>query len=84
MQTTRLSSKGQVIIPQSIREHHHWHSGVEFSVIDTEEGILLTPLKPFTQTSTQQLLGCVTYKGPKKSLRDMKDGIAKKAKKQHI
>jgi AbrB family looped-hinge helix DNA binding protein len=82
METTRLSSKGQVIIPQVIREAHQWHPGVEFSVIDTDQGILLTPISRFKSTSIEHVIGCTGYKGKKKSLEDMEKGIMKGAKKQ--
>lgn len=82
MQTTRLSSKGQVIIPQSIRESHKWHSGVEFAVLETDQGILLSPIKHFKTTSIQNVLGCAGYKGRKKSLKDMQTGITKRTKKR--
>ncbi|PZN73131.1 MAG: hypothetical protein DM484_23225 [Candidatus Methylumidiphilus alinenensis] len=29
METTRLSSKGQVILPKSVRDAHHWSPGSE-------------------------------------------------------
>lgn len=81
METTRLSSKGQIIIPQSIREAHKWKPGLEFNVIDTEQGLLLTPRLPFKPTSINEVVGCVNYKGKKKSLKEMEEGIAKGAKK---
>jgi len=81
MEITRLSSKGQVIIPQNIREAHKWQPGLEFNVIDTEQGLLLTPRMPFKPTSTNEVLGCANYKGNKKSLKAMQEGIAKGAKK---
>jgi len=80
METTHLSSKGQVIIPQSIRKAHKWQPGLEFNVIDTEQGILLMPRLPFKSTSIKEVLGCVNYTGAKKSLKDMEKGIAKGAK----
>lgn len=80
METTRLSSKGQVIIPYAIRLAHQWTSGIEFVVTDTKEGILLTPLKHCKTASVKEVLGCVGYKGSKKSLRNMREGIAKGAK----
>lgn len=80
MQTTRLSSKGQVIIPQAIREAHKWHPGVEFAVIETDRGILLAPIKHFKTASIQSVLGCTGYKGRKKTLKEMEAGIAKGAK----
>lgn len=81
METTRLSSKGQVIIPQVIREAHQWHSGVEFIVIDTDEGILLTPVSPFQSVSIEKVIGCTGYKGKQKSLKEMEKGIIKGARK---
>ena len=82
METTRLSSKGQIIIPQTIRDAHRWQPGLEFYVIDTEQGLLLTPHMPFKPTSIEDVFGCVNYKGAKKSLKDMELGIEKGAKKQ--
>ena len=42
METTRLSSKGQVILPKSIRASHKWEPGVEFAVEDTPDGVRVT------------------------------------------
>lgn len=57
MDITRLSSKGQIIIPQAIRTAHKWLPGLEFCVIETEEGILLTPVNPFKPTSIDSFVG---------------------------
>lgn len=81
METTHLSSKGQIIIPQTVRQAHNWQPGLEFEVKDMDGSILLTPLKPFKSVSVKEVLGCVKYKGPKKSLKEMERGIAKGAKK---
>lgn len=81
LETTRLSSKGQIIIPQRIREAHQWLAGLEFNVVDTEQGLLLTPRLPFKATSIKNVRGCVHYKGKKKSLKEMDEGIAKGARK---
>lgn len=80
METTRLSSKGQVIIPQSIRLAHKWPPGIEFEVIDTDQGILLSPINSFKTSSIENVIGCTGYKGGKKTLKEMEKGIAKGAK----
>jgi hypothetical protein len=36
---------------------------------------------PFKPTSIKDVIGCVNYKGRKKSLKEMEEGIAKGAKK---
>ena len=84
MTTTHLSSKGQVIIPKSIRISHGWKPGIELVVIDTEEGILLKPMKPFARTQLKDVLGCAGYKGAKKTLKDMEKAIIKGAKKSKL
>ena len=68
MKTTKLSSKGQVIIPKSVREAHRWTPGTEFMVEDTPEGVLLKPKRLFPQTRLEDGLGCAGYQGPTLSL----------------
>ena len=51
METTKLSSKGQVIIPKApLRNAHCWEPGVELMVIDMGNGILLRPRTSFPAT----------------------------------
>jgi AbrB family looped-hinge helix DNA binding protein len=64
MKTTRLSSKGQVMLPKSLRESHHWVPGTEFVVEDTPDGVLLRPAKSFRPTRLEDVIGCAGYKGP--------------------
>ena len=80
MQTTRLSSKGQIIIPLAIRNTHHWKAGLEFAVQEMNDALLLTPIKPFPETKIKEVMGCVKYKGPVKTLKDMEKGIARGAR----
>ncbi len=75
MAKTRLSSKGQVIIPKSSRDIHHWEIGQELVVIDTDEGVLLKPARPFPAATLDELAGCLSYSGPAKSLEEMEQAI---------
>lgn len=83
METTKLSSKGQIILPKSIRVAHNWDTGVEFAVEDTPDGVLLRPLKPFLPTQLKDVYGCVAYSGKAKSLEDMEAGIKAALKDRH-
>ena len=38
METTRLSNKGQIVVPKRIREAHGWEAGSEFAVSETPDG----------------------------------------------
>jgi AbrB family looped-hinge helix DNA binding protein len=79
METTRLSEKGQIVIPKRIRADHNWEPGLEFSVEDLGDSIALKPIKSFRRTKLRDVLGCVHYKGPGKSIEEMDDAIAKGA-----
>ena len=75
MANTRLSSKGQVIIPRSYLDAHHWKAGQELVVIDTEEGVLLKPARPFPPVTLDELVGCLRYSGSANSLEKMEQAI---------
>jgi len=81
MEHTRLSSKGQIVLPKSIRERHHWLPGIEFAVEDFKNGILLKPIKPFKSSNLKQVIGCTGYQGPAKTLKEMEQAIRREAKK---
>ncbi len=80
METTKLSSKGQIILPKSVRESHHWSAGMEFVIEDTPDGVMLRPAKSFSPTRLQDVIGCMGYTGPARSLEDMEAAIAEGAK----
>jgi AbrB family looped-hinge helix DNA binding protein len=76
MEITYLSSEGQVVIPQALRDIHQWAAGQELIVIDVGDGILLKPKKPFQETTLNQVAGCLNYQGNPKSLDELESAIA--------
>lgn len=83
METTRLSSKGQVVLPKSVRDARRWLPGTEFEVTEVPEGVLLRPAKPFKPTTVEEVFGCLKYYGRPKTLRQMERAIAKGVKARH-
>lgn len=79
METTRLSEKGQIMIPKRARETHDWEAGIEFLVEELEDRVKLKPVKPFKETTIKDVLGCTHHDGPVKTLKDMEVAIAKGA-----
>lgn len=79
MQTTKLSSKGQVIIPKILRSRYNWSPGQELSVIDTGDGILLKPSHAFKKTDLEEVAGILKYTGKPVSLQEMAAAIEKGA-----
>lgn len=62
MSTTTVSSKGQVVIPRHLREKHRLASGMRLQVSETDEGLVLSPVKPARRSAThagwRSLRGC--------------------------
>ena len=77
MQTTKLSSKGQVIIPKPFRRSLHWEAGQELVVVSVGSGLLLRPKSPFQETTVNDAAGCLRYKGEAKTLDEMDQAIAR-------
>lgn len=75
MKLTRMSSKGQVVIPRDIRNTRAWEPGLEFEVEDRAEGVLLRPRAQFPRTSVADVIGCAGYVGPRRSLAEMKRAV---------
>ena len=76
MLTTKLSSKGQVIIPKEVRVAHQWSPGTELVVEDLGDAVVLRPRTPFLHTKLKAGLGCTDYKGARHSVEEMHQGIA--------
>jgi AbrB family looped-hinge helix DNA binding protein len=75
VETTRLSSKGQVILPKSVREAHCWPPGTEFLVESTEEGVLLRPRKRLRSSCLDEVAGCLRTPRPAATIAEMEAAI---------
>lgn len=75
MDKTKLSSKGQIIIPKWLRDAYRWEPGLEFVVIDTGEGVLLKPNKPFALTTVEEVAGSLPYNGKPRTIEEMEEDL---------
>lgn len=85
METIRLSTKGQLVIPKAVREAHGWSEGQELEVIDTPAGVLLRTPSPFHATTLEDVAGCLKplCPGPAVSIEDMNAAVDR-AMKDHF
>jgi AbrB family looped-hinge helix DNA binding protein len=83
MDTTRLSSKGQIVLPKSVRERHGWKEGTELVVESAADGVVLRARKPFAPTRVEDVFGALQYRGRAKRVEDMEAGIARAVRKRH-
>jgi AbrB family looped-hinge helix DNA binding protein len=77
---TRLSSKGQLVLPKVLRERYGLKEGTEVELEEVEGGVLLHFVPATGVASLDDLLGCVGYHGPRRSLVAMQRAIARGAR----
>jgi len=83
MEITRLSTKGQIILPKSIRTKYAWEPGVKFEVEEAAGGVLLRPLKRFPRKTLDKVVGSLKYTGKAKTIEEMDAAIGEEVKKRH-
>jgi AbrB family looped-hinge helix DNA binding protein len=75
-----MSSKGQVVLPKTLRDKRGWKEGTEVEIEEVPEGILLRLVPTVREASLDDLLGCAGYRGPRRSLEDMEAAIREGAR----
>ena len=80
---TKVSTKGQVILPKQIRERRQWDAGTELVVEDTPEGVLLKPAMLVLRTDPDKVFGMLPFSGKPKTVEEMNAGVLAEAKRRH-
>jgi AbrB family looped-hinge helix DNA binding protein len=77
---TRLSSKGQLVLPKDVRAKQGWTEGTEIEVEEAPGGVLLRLVDGTRGSSLDDLLGCTGYRGPRVSVEQMDAAIDRAAR----
>lgn len=64
MRRTRITKKGQVLIPKEVRDRQMWRPGAELDVVETEGGVLLKVRNPFPRSTLEEIGRIFNYQGP--------------------
>ncbi|HXN47352.1 MAG TPA: AbrB/MazE/SpoVT family DNA-binding domain-containing protein [Bryobacteraceae bacterium] len=83
METTRLSTKGQIVLPKGIRVARAWGPGTKFTVEETAEGLLLRPAALFPEARLQDVAGSLRPQGKAKTPAEMRASIVREVKRRH-
>lgn len=81
--TTRLSSKGQIVVPSAIRKLQSWKTGTQLVIEQTEDGILFKTLRPFPPTTIDEVFGALKHKGKRKTVAEMNQAYKKEVQERH-
>lgn len=79
---TVVSTKGQVILPKTIRDRMRWSAGTKLTVEETADGVLLKARPIFPETTLDEVFGSMRYDGPALSLEDMDAAVMREAKRR--
>lgn len=77
MSTTKLTSKGQVVIPEAIRDRLGLRAGCRFTVIGGDGVVVLRMIEPPSRNELTQLLAKARAEAKKAGIRpaDIRDAI---------
>lgn len=82
-QKTKISTKGQVILPKAIRDRLKWTPGTELIVEATDAGVFLKEEPSIPKTNPDEVFGMLKYKGKPKTLKEMDDAVLAEARRRH-
>jgi AbrB family looped-hinge helix DNA binding protein len=82
MATTRLSTKGHLILPKEVRDRHGWETGTLLDVVEHGDGVLIRPVEALPETRLEDLLGCTGYRGQARTLEEMDETIERAARRR--
>ena len=77
--TTRMSSKGQVVIPEEIRKRLKLKAGTQFVIMGENDVVILKTIKPPSMAEFDSLIAKARRQGKKSGLKqsDITAAIAK-------
>ena len=79
---TKISTRGQIVLPKAIRDKRRWKAGTRLIVEDRPDGVLLKPVekKKFT---VADLRGMLKHKGPPHTIEEMNAAIEEEVRRRH-
>lgn len=80
--TSRLSTKGQLILPKEVRDRHGWRPGTAFEIEDRGDSVVLRPVSEPPECRLSEIVGSIPYAGPRRSLGEMDRAVAEEARRR--
>lgn len=86
---TRLSAKGQVVIPKGVRERLGWADGAELRIVEHAGSVTLEPVpSQKSGRTTEEILAAIdarrSYRGPPLSIEDMDRGVREAVARRYL
>ena len=82
VEVTRLSTKGQIIRPKSVRDARAWAAGTSFIVEETGDGVL-RPESRSPVAKLEEVAGCLRTKRKPATEKQMRAAVAREIVRRH-
>ena len=81
---TKLSTKGQVVVPKEIRARRNWEPGTELILEEIDDGVLLRRAPRFPPTRVEDVAGCLHRPGMRaRTIKEMDEAIVAVVRRRH-
>ena len=81
---TRISTKGQVVLPKALRDRRGWVAGAELIVEERPEGVLLRAAPKKEATRVEDVFGCLGPVDRVVSVEEMHEAVLEEARRRWL
>jgi AbrB family looped-hinge helix DNA binding protein len=81
---TRVSTKGQVVLPKAIRDRRNWTPGTALTIEDRPEGVLLKASPSFAPTKVEDVFGRLGPVDRALTIEEMDAAVMAEARRRHL
>jgi len=84
---SRVSTKGQIVLPKAIRDRRKWAPGTELTVEETPDGVLLKAAPLFAPTKIEDVAGMLRDKSQASrvvSIEEMDEAVLAEARRRYL
>ena len=82
--STRISTKGQVVLPKAVRDRLGWTAGAELIVEERPEGVLLRAAPKTEATRFEDVRGCLGPVDRIVSVEEMHEAVLEEARQRWL
>ena len=82
--TTRVSSKGQIVLPKALRDRRGWAAGAELIVEERPEGVLLRAAPKKEATKYEDVRGSLGPVDSVVSVEEMHEAVLEEARRRWL
>lgn len=75
METSKLSSKGQIVVPKAIRDALGWRPGLDLAIEKRDDCVVIRRRRRVPRRTVEEVAGSLKYDGPPVTLEDMDRAI---------